>query len=324
MLEMLFLLALAAPEPGQAPGPDTGFVPPPGQGEKKPKVYDQKQPSTYPEGYVREGTPGTEPPGETPLTWTDMGVQRLKRKDPFGALWAFDQALRENPKDIGAKAGRAAARYAVALYYQRRARNDEAKAAYKKALEDDPSLADDEDFVWHYEMVHGAPPKESRRVNDPRPDIRTRPWIGAHVRVGPHGLPGVGLSLLPIRFLRVEVAADPVFVAMTAHVYAVVPGWRFSPYFTAGGRLAFLYPPIGRARPREGFELWSVSYGSIGAGVQYQNPIGFYFALGIHMLIIGPQRVGNVNADIGTPFAIGTVIYPFPLPEVTIGWLFGG
>jgi hypothetical protein len=85
-----------------------------------------------------------------------------------------------------------------------------------------------------------------------------------------------------------------------------------------------LNPPFGRAAQKEGLELWGVSYGSLGAGVQYSNPIGFYFALGIHMLIIGPQRVGNINFEPLSPSNTGTFVYPFPLPEVTIGWLFGG
>jgi len=324
MLTLVCALFLTAPEPGAYPGPDSGYVPLPGQGQKKPEVYDPKQPSSEPESYVREGTPGKERDSSAPHTWAEMGQQRLKRKDPFAALWAFEQALRENPSDVGAKAGRAAAQYGIALYYQRRIRTDEAKKAYGKAIEDDPALADDEDFIWHYDMLFGTPPKESRRVNDPRPDILQRRWIGAHIRVGPHDLPGVGLSLVPIKFLRVEVSADPVFVGMSAHVYAYVPSWSFSPYFAVGGRLSFLNPPFGKTNPREGFEIWNVSWGSIGAGIQYSNPIGFYFSLGIHMLIIGGQKVGSVNADIGQPLFIGTTVYPYPLPELTVGWLFGG
>lgn len=334
---LILLLLLASPEPGQYPGDNHGFVPPP-QEKERPKVYDQPSsaPEEDPNTYVSPG--GAAGPSSQRKVRDDieLGYRRMLRKDPFGALSAFKDALAKNPNDVGAKIAIAEAHYAIALFYQRRGRMDEARKEYKEALAIDPSFAEDDDFRWHYELAHNQRPPSERLdrephvepkkvipVDDGRPSFMQRPWIGPHVRVGPHALAGVGGGAAFLPFWRIELTFDPIFIALSAHFMFYVPTWAFSPYLSAGGRLAFLNPPIGTQQPKQGLELWATSFGNVGAGIQYTHPIGFYATLGIEMLFIGNQKVGGVNANI-TPQSPGTVVYPFPLPNLSIGWLFGG
>ncbi|MCC6807178.1 MAG: hypothetical protein IT381_07125 [Deltaproteobacteria bacterium] len=331
-------LVLLAPEPGQYPGgPNTGYVPPP-QEQERPKVYDEPSSEPVdPDAYVR---PGSVPPSASQRKVRDdieLGYRRMLRKDPFGALSAFKDALRKNPNDKGAQIAIAEANYAIALFFQRRGRVNEARRAYAEALAADPSFFEDEDFRWHYELAHDpaslpaslparakqAEKKKPKLVDDGRASFLQRPWIGPHIVVGPDSLVGVGAGAAFFSFWRNELTFDPIFVALCARMLFYVPSWSFTPYLSVGGRLAFLNPPIGRAPQRPGLEIWGTSFGSVGAGLQYSHAIGFYATLGIEMLFIGNQRVGAVNAD-PSPFNPGTIVYPLPLPQLSIGWLFGG
>ncbi len=332
MLALCFVL-IAAPEPGQYPGPDTGYVPPPGQGEKKPKVYDQ--PSSEPadpDAYVR---PGFGPPSSKNSPVRDdieLGYRRLMRKDPFGALSAFQDALRKNPGDVGARIAIAESYYQIALFFQRRGRHPEARKSYAEALQADPSLLNDEDFKWHYELIHApkpgdpppaVPPKPVVPVDDGRAKFLQRKWIGPHLVVGPDSLAGLGVGASFLPFWRIELGLDPVFIAMLARFVFFVPNWTFTPYLSLGGRLALLNPPVGKLPQKAGLEIWTTSFVTLSAGIQYSHPIGFYAQLGIAILFIGDQRVGNVNVSLG-PQTPGTFVYPVPLPQLSLGWLFGG
>lgn len=325
-MQLLLLIVMAAVEPGAQPGRDTGFVPPiANPDEDKPEAYRPPKKDEAPETFVRPGQSGSGDALKSgQATWFEAGVAWLKRKDPFAALTAFEEALRENPSDLGAKAGKAEALYRTALYYQRHFRAEEARAAYQRALDTDPTLQADEDFAWHYELLHGKKPEEAKNVYDPRPPFMTRPWIGPHARVGPVALGGFGLSVAPLTFMRVDVSADAVFASGAVQLAFYVPGWRFSPYAALGGRLAFANPPFGTGEYRQGFELWQVSCGTLGIGAMFSHPVGFYASLGATFLLIGGQRVGTVNQNPPSFDSPPNVFYPFPLPELQLGWLFGG
>jgi hypothetical protein len=318
---LVLALLVFSEEPGAIPGgPDTGYVPPPRQKEP-PK---EPGPATQPGTRVAPGGAGEG--GKTPVARSaeEFAYQLIRKKDPFGALTIFEELLRNEPNDAGARLGKATALYEIAKFFQRRGRFEEAQKTYEEALKTDPGLATDEEFNWHRALLKPAA-HDQKKVNvyDPRPKMLQQPWIGPQLRVGAQGLVAPGLSLQVLDFMRIDAGIDPIFFGAFAQLNFHFP-WQWSPYLAIGGKLSFLYSPIGSTPRRANFEIWQASFMNLGVGVQYRHPMGLFFTLGIDMLYTGGIIGAAANANTELALYYRDVFFPIPIPQFSFGWLFGG
>lgn len=172
------------------------------------------------------------------------------------------------------------------------------RARYRQALDTDPRLIEDADFVRTYKELQTK--QVTRRAR--RPFKERMFGFGLGLTLGVEGLLGIQVGGLFAGMLNPLVTFSPVMRSLDLTL-RIIPLRRFSwsPYIAGGVTL-----PIPLTRSGDPFHIEAPTlHGSV--GVHYIAPIGISFTAGVSFTY-------NFAPNIDTPF--------LPMPTVQLAWYF--
>ncbi len=250
-------------------------------------------------------------------------LRLLDAGDPQASLRLFDQLLVQQPDDVGALRGRVRALVRLADQHARQGDRAQERKALRDALNAEPTLAEDLDFVERYRWLREQEAATARTE-------RVRESVNQEIELNPYVLRrwGVGFDLMSTRGLLapwVTVILDEVWLPYVA-----------LDFMGRGVDLGIRYKPENRD---PGFDVvygvgTHLSLTPLGvppiAPLDSPNPLSIQFMWGNTLHIdTGILYIGRPGASVELGLGLSLYSYPpkqafglMPWASMSVGWFF--